>query len=88
MDLPLATEHREKVEAFQRKHRTAVLTLLFTDLVASVKLKQDLGDSKAVTLIQNQRDLFREFLRRFPEAEEVSETGTNSRLPFGLDLAA
>src|SRR5947208_398199 len=75
MDLPLATEHRAKVEAFQRRHRIAVLTLLFTDIVGSTKLKQDLGDSKAVTLIQNHRDLFRELLRRFPEAEEITHAG-------------
>src|SRR5947208_2569288 len=75
MDLPLAIEHRAKVEAFQRKHRIAVLTLLFTDIVGSTKLKQDLGDSKAVTLIQNHRDLFREWLPRLPEAEEINHAG-------------
>ena len=66
MNLPLATEHRAKVEAFQRKHRTAVLTLVFSDIVGSVKLKQDLGDFKAVTLIQKHHALFRELLCRFP----------------------
>src|ERR1051326_954922 len=82
MDLPLATEHREKVEAFQRKHRTAVLTLLFTDIVGSVKLKQDLGDSKAVTLIQDHHAHFRELLRRFPEAEEVDNAGDSFFVVF------
>src|SRR5439155_25654551 len=75
MDLPLATEHRAKVEAFQRKHRTAVLTLLFTDILGSVKLKQELGDFKAVTLIHKHHGLFRELLSRFPEAEEVDRAG-------------
>ena len=82
MDLPLATEHREKVEAFQRKHRTAVLTLLFTDIVGSVKLKQDLGDSKAVTLIQDHHAHFRELLRRFPEAEEIDQPGDSFFVVF------
>ena len=68
MDLPLATEHRAKVEAFQRKHRTAVLTLLFSDIVGSVALKQQLGDFKALTLIQRHDALFRELLGHFPEA--------------------
>src|ERR1051326_756963 len=75
MDLPLATEHRAKIAAFQRKHRTAVLTLVFTDIVGSTKLKQDLGDLKAVALIQDHHALFRELLGRFPEAEEVDNAG-------------
>ena len=44
MALPLALEPRAKVEQFRRKHRTAMLALLFTDLVGSTKLKNDLGD--------------------------------------------
>ena len=52
MDPQLALEQRAKVEAFQRKHRSGVLTLLFTDLVASTKLKQELGDRESVAWIQ------------------------------------
>ncbi len=39
---------RERVDAFRRKHRIALLTMLFTDLVGSTKLKQILGDQAAI----------------------------------------
>jgi hypothetical protein len=44
----IAIEGRAKVEEFQRKHRTGLLTLLFTDIVDSIKLKQTFGDREAV----------------------------------------
>jgi class 3 adenylate cyclase len=40
----IAIERRAKVEEFQRKHRIGLLTLLFTDIVDSTKLKQTFGD--------------------------------------------
>ena len=82
MNLPLANEQRAKVEAFQRRHRTAVLTLLFTDIVGSVQLKQDLGDSKAVTLIQDHHRMLQELQGRFPEAEEVGQAGDSFFIIF------
>src|SRR5207249_2206394 len=51
------------------------LTLLFTDIVGSVKLKQELDDFKAVTLIQRHHVLFRELQRHFAEAEEAARAG-------------
>jgi serine/threonine protein kinase/class 3 adenylate cyclase/tetratricopeptide (TPR) repeat protein len=75
MDLPLANEHRAKVEAFQLRHRTAVLTLLFTDMLGSARLKQELGDLRAVALIEQHEALFRQLLAAFPDAEEVDKTG-------------
>jgi len=39
MNLQAVLEQRAKVEEFQRKHRIGLLTLLFTDLVGSTKLK-------------------------------------------------
>src|SRR5439155_22023983 len=68
--------------AFQLKHRTAVLTLLFSDIVGSAKLKQQLGDFKAVSLIQNHHALFRELLSLFPEAEEVDQAGDSFFVVF------
>jgi hypothetical protein len=44
MDLQLALEKRAKVEAFPRKHPVGLLTLLFTNLVGSTKLKQELSE--------------------------------------------
>ena len=48
----IAIERRAKVQEFQRSRRVAVLTLVFTDIVGSTKLKQALGDQEAVTAIQ------------------------------------
>ena len=80
---PLAAlDHRAQVEAFQRKHRTALLTLLFTDLVGSTRLKQELGDSKAVALMQGHHALLRDILTRFTEAEEISTSGDSFFLVF------
>ena len=62
MNLPLAAEHRARVEEFRRKHRTGLLTLLFTDIVGSTSLKQALGDHAAIALIQHQRGLIRSIL--------------------------
>ena|SRR3989442_6518455 len=39
MNLELASEHRAQVEEFRRKHRTGLLTLVFTDIVGSTRLE-------------------------------------------------
>jgi hypothetical protein len=42
----VALERFAKVEEFQRNHRIELLTLFFTDIVDSTKLKQTLGAAK------------------------------------------
>ncbi|MBI2948543.1 MAG: hypothetical protein HYY23_12950 [Verrucomicrobia bacterium] len=66
MDLRPALEHSTKVEAFQHKHRTGLLTLLFTDIVGSGKIKQALGDQAGVTSLQQHHAMVREILSQFP----------------------
>jgi class 3 adenylate cyclase len=66
----IAIERRAKVEEFQRKHRTGLLTLLFTDIVDSTKLKETFGDREAVTVIQRHHAVIREILGHFSEGEE------------------
>jgi class 3 adenylate cyclase len=61
----IAIERRAKVQEFQRSHRVAVLTLVFTDIVDSTKLKQALRDREAVTAIQQHHAAIREILNRF-----------------------
>lgn len=82
MSLQLALEHRTKVEEFQRKHRVGLLTLLFTDLVGSTQLKQDLGDRSAVALMQHHHAIVRDTLRAFPEGEEISTSGDSFFIVF------
>jgi class 3 adenylate cyclase len=73
---------RDKIAAFQRKHRIGLVTLLFTDMVGSTKLKQDLGDAEAVRLLQKHHSLFRDVLRLFPGAEEISTAGDSFFIVF------
>ena len=52
---------------FQRTHRIGLLTLLFTDMVGSTKLKQQLRRA-AVAMMQRHHELVRQILHRFPKA--------------------
>jgi DNA-binding NarL/FixJ family response regulator/class 3 adenylate cyclase len=74
-ELPLANEHRARVERFRQKHRTALLTLLFSDIVGAARLKQDLGDSKAIAIIQQHHSIVRKLLGEFKEAQEIGTAG-------------
>jgi class 3 adenylate cyclase len=78
----IAIEHRAKVEEFQRKHRVGLLTLLFTDVVDSTKLKQALGDRKGVAAIQRHNATIREVLSQFSEGEEIETAGDSFFIVF------
>jgi class 3 adenylate cyclase len=72
----------KQLEAFGRKHRTGVVTLLFTDMVGSTALKQQLGDGAAANLFRKHHDLIRETLQQFPQGEEVETAGDSFLLIF------
>ena len=76
----LHDQQRQRVEEFQRKHRIALLTMLFTDIVGSTRLKQLLGDHAAIALMERHHALIREILARFPEGEEMSTAGNGIKL--------
>jgi class 3 adenylate cyclase len=61
----IAIKQRAKIEEFRRKHHTGLVTLLFTDIVDSTKLKRTLGDRDGVALIQEHHDLVRDMERLF-----------------------
>src|SRR5688572_18797625 len=82
VDIQTVLEHRAQVEAFQRKHRIGLLTLLFTDIVGSTSIKQNLGDAEGFDRIQAHHVVVREFLKRFPEGEEISTAGDSFFLVF------
>ena len=71
-----------KVLAFSLKHRTGLVTLVFTDLVGSTQLKQKLGDWLGVRRIQEHHDLVRRLLAEFPQAAEISTAGDSFFLAF------
>ena len=60
-----AVETRTRVEAFRRKHRTGLVTLVFTDLADSVALRRQMVDQAGTSLLQAHRRLVRQTLARF-----------------------
>jgi serine/threonine protein kinase/class 3 adenylate cyclase len=82
MNLQSALGSRDRVEAFQRRHRVGLLTLLFTDVVGSTRLKQTLGDGRAVDLLERHHSLVRKILGDFKEGEEISTAGDSFFLVF------
>jgi len=78
----LTDHHRQKVEEFRSKYKTGVLTLLFTDIVGSTQLKQDLGDSGGSAIIQEHHTIVREVLSVFKEAEVVDTAGDSFFISF------
>ena len=75
MSPEMASGYRERVEEFRLKHRTGLVTLLFTDIVGSTKLKQALGDREGVAVIQHHHAMVREILSPVTEASEISAAG-------------
>ena len=64
------------------------MTMLFTDLVGSTRLKEDLGNTEAVRLILEHHGLVRGLLRGYPDGFEIS-TGlwlSKPDRPFGLAI--
>ena len=59
-----------------------MVTLFFSDLVASTQLKQDLGVRHANDLIRTHHAIFREVLAGFPSAEEIHTAGDSLFLAF------
>ncbi len=62
--------------------RTERVTIVFTDIVGSVQLKQRLGDDQGVRLIERHDALVRETLVRFPGAYETGLAGDSFMLVF------
>ncbi|MBM3833081.1 MAG: PEGA domain-containing protein [Verrucomicrobia bacterium] len=82
VNLQGAMDQRGKLGESQRKHRVGMVTLLFSDLVGSTKLKQDLGDHDAVAIMQRHHSIVRDILGRFPTGEEISTAGDSFFLAF------
>jgi len=72
----------EQVAAFFEKHRTGLLTIVFTDLVDSTALMQRLGNQAGATFLRRRRLLVREVLAGFPQGEEIETAGDSFLLVF------
>ena len=82
VDAALDTFNRDKVEAFKQKSGSGLMTLLFTDIVGSTKLKQELGDHAAVKRMQQHHQLVRDILRSLSTGEEISTAGDSFFIVF------
>jgi class 3 adenylate cyclase len=77
-----SAESGDKLVDFQRKHRVALMTILFTDIVGSTKLKQEMGDREAVRMIQWHHGIVRTILKSIPGGEEINTQGDSFFLVF------
>jgi serine/threonine protein kinase/class 3 adenylate cyclase/formylglycine-generating enzyme required for sulfatase activity/cephalosporin-C deacetylase-like acetyl esterase len=82
MDDQFLLGQENKVEAFGRKHRTGLVTILFTDMVDSTALKHKLGDRAASDLFRKHDELIRKTLQECPRAEEIETAGDSFLLIF------
>lgn len=80
--LDLTEQQRRKVAEFMAKHETGMVTLLFTDMVNSTRIKQDLGDAAGSALIDQHQAIVRDLLASFPKGEEINTSGDSFFLTF------
>jgi class 3 adenylate cyclase len=64
------------------RHQTGLITIVFTDLVGSTALKQQVGDRTGASLIQQHHGLVRELLRGFQAGEEIETAGDSFLIVF------
>lgn len=69
-------------QEFLRRHDIALLTMLFTDIEGSTRLKQDLGDRAAIEIIQRHHSTMRGLLAHYPGAEEIGTAGDSFFIAF------
>lgn len=79
---PLSDAQRRAVEEFRKRHRTAVLALLFTDVEGSTALKNEMGELPASALLSRHNELIRAALHEFHDAQEISTAGDSFFLVF------
>jgi class 3 adenylate cyclase/tRNA A-37 threonylcarbamoyl transferase component Bud32 len=78
----------DRLLAFGQKHATNLVTLLFTDLVDSTSLKQQLGEHAGQALLARHQALVRDCLKRFPTDQEISTAGDSFLLVFAVPSQA
>ena len=75
IELPKQQEDRARIEKFQEKHHTGLVTLLFTDIAGLAEIKSKLGGMAGYELIQKHHRLVREILNGYPDGEEIKAVG-------------
>lgn len=82
---PAANERRSLPEfnaAARRKVPNRVVTMLFSDIVGSTKLKQEYGDAQSMALINKHHAIVRQILGGTATGEEVSTSGDSFFMAF------
>jgi class 3 adenylate cyclase len=64
------------------RHQTGLITIVFTDLVGSTALKQQVGDRTGASLIQQHHALVRDLLRGFQGGQEIETAGDSFLIVF------
>ena len=70
-----SSAHEGQIAVFYQRHRTGLVTLVFTDLVDSTALMHQLGDQAGTTFLQQRRHIVRQTLKEFPDGEEIETAG-------------
>ncbi|MEY3338768.1 MAG: hypothetical protein RL245_1760 [Pseudomonadota bacterium] len=65
-----------------------VVTMLFTDLVGSTRLKQEHGDARAMQLVRRHHEIVRKILSQTATGEEVSTSGDSFFIAFSTPSEA
>ncbi len=69
-------------------HDSGLVTLLFSDVVASTALKQALGDRAGVALLQEHHEQVRQVLRDFAGSEVIKTAGDSFLILFAMPSEA
>jgi len=89
---PSEGEHRRSVPAAHDGNRTRitnrVVTMLFSDVVGSTKLKQQYGDAQSMQVLNKHHALVRSLLQSTTTGEEVSTQGDSFFIAFAVPSEA
>lgn len=89
---PAATEERRSLPdvhtAARRSVPNRVATMVFSDIVGSTKLKQELGDARSMDILRQHHALVRQLLKTTVTGEEVSTSGDSFFIAFATPSEA
>ena len=72
----------------QRSAANRVATMLFSDIVGSKRLKQELGDARSMEVLKHHHALVRQLLKTTATGEEVSTAGDSFFITFAIPSEA
>lgn len=82
LETQLTDDQRLAVEEFRKRHQTALLALLFSDVEGSTALRNEMGELPASALLARHNEVIREVLGQFRDAQEISTAGDSFFLVF------